>query len=242
MKFTSEISEQIGYYVYMYSDPDSGKPFYVGKGKGNRAFQDINDAKSEKAKLIKDIKNRGKSPTIELLRYGLTEAQASLLEASIIDLIGLTNLSNKVRGEHSRSFGRTSVEDIILELSAKRIEILKEHKIICITINKLYRSGISKEELYECTRGIWKVGEKRNKVKYAFSLFRGIVREVYEIDKWHKAGTQEYKYRDSTNFKQSGRWEFEGRIASDDIRNMYRGKSVRNYLNKGSQNPIRYLS
>jgi len=44
---------------------------------------------------------------------------------------------------------------------------------------------MSPEELYEVTRGIWKVGERsRNQVEYAFSIFQGIVLEIYRVDQW----------------------------------------------------------
>jgi len=39
--FSQKTIEELGYYVYVYSDPDTHKPFYVGKGKGNRAFDHL---------------------------------------------------------------------------------------------------------------------------------------------------------------------------------------------------------
>jgi uncharacterized protein len=90
-------------------------------------------------------------------------------------------------------------------------------------------------ELYETTRGIWIVGESsRNKVEYALALFQGIVPEVYRIKQWYPAGTLKYRTRDTSHFKDSGRWEFSGSIA-DDIRDEYIGFSV----GKAGQNPIR---
>ena len=115
------------------------------------------------------------------------------------------------------------------------------HNAILITINRLYRSGMSSQELYEATRGIWKVGHRRAKADYAFAVYRGIVREVYRIHRWHPAGTLPYETRDDTDFRGSGRWEFEGEIAQD-IREIYVANSVRDYLGKSSQNPIRYIN
>jgi len=113
-----------------------------------------------------------------------------------------------------------------------------KHKAILITINKLYRSDMSAEELYETTRGIWVVGEaSRNKVEYAMALFQGIVLEVYRIKRWYPAGTLTYKTRDTSHFKDSGRWEFSGSIAND-IRDEYIDFSV----GKAGQNPIRYVN
>ncbi len=91
------------------------------------------------------------------------------------------------------------------------------------------------EELYEATRGIWVVGTRREQAEYGMAVYQSIVREVYRIQKWHQAGTLKYHTRDSKDFKSSGRWEFEGIVATD-IRDEYVGNSV----GMGGQNPIRY--
>ena len=96
------------------------------------------------------------------------------------------------------------------------------------------------QELYENTRGAWKVGARREKAEYAFAVFQGIVREVYKIHQWLPAGTLPYNYVDSSKMKGLGRWEFEGKVA-DDIRLFYVGKTVREYLSKASQYPIKYV-
>lgn len=31
------------YYVYQYVDPETNKPFYIGKGKDNRMFHHLNE-------------------------------------------------------------------------------------------------------------------------------------------------------------------------------------------------------
>jgi hypothetical protein len=92
------------------------------------------------------------------------------------------------------------------------------------------------EELYEATRGIWKVGRRREQVDYAMAVYQGVVREVYAIRSWHPAGTLEYQTRTDIDARRDlGRWEFDG-VVADDIRDEYVGFSV----GKGGQNPIRY--
>ena len=55
--FPEKLIEDLGYYVYMYSDPKTKKPFYVGKGTGNRAFShlnfDVDDTEDSSEKLKK---------------------------------------------------------------------------------------------------------------------------------------------------------------------------------------------
>ena len=239
MEFTPEIIERLKHYVYIYSDPDTQVPFYIGKGNGNRCFQHLSDeSESNKVRKLIELKNSGKKPSIELLRYGLSDNEATLLEAALIDFVGIANLTNKVRGIHSRSFGLISVDEIIAIYTAKDVNV--EDKVMLIKINKLYHSKMSEQELYEATRGIWKLGERREQAEYAFSVFQGIVREVYSIGKWHPAGTLEYQFRELSDY--NGRWEFEGNVASEYIRKKYVRKSIRQYISKGNQNPIKYIN
>ena len=234
-KITDEVAETLNSYVYVYIDPRTGEPFYIGKGKGSRLFAHLDDqAESEKVARIAEIRRAGQEPQIDILRYGLSDAEATLVEAAAIDLIGKANLTNRVSGHHERSFGRVTSQEIITMLTAKPVTV--QHKAILITINKLYRSDMTPLELYEATRGIWVVRPSLNKAHYAMAVYQGIVREVYEIDQWHPAGTLVYQTRDTSGFKGSKRWEFSGHVAQE-IRDEYVGFSV----GKGGQNPIRYV-
>lgn len=234
MKMTPEIAAVLKSYVYVYTDPRNGRPFYIGKGQGNRLFAHLDDtSETEKTNTISAIRKSGQEPQIDILRYGLTDAEAALVEASAIDLIGLSLLANRVAGHHEKSFARIGSREVIAMLSAKPVRV--QHKAILITINKLYRSDMTAEELYEATRGIWVVGPRREQAEYGMAVYQGIVREVYRIQKWHPAGTLKYHTRDSKDFKSSGRWEFEEIVATD-IRDEYVGNSV----GMGGQNPIRY--
>jgi len=234
MKMTPEIAAVLKSYVYVYTDPRNGKPFYIGKGQGNRLFAHLEDtAETEKTDVISAIRKSGQEPQIDLLRYGLSDAEAELVEASAIDLVRLKNLTNKVAGHHGKSFGRIESREVIAMLRAKPVHV--RHKAMLITINKLYRSDMTANELYEATRGIWRVGTRRENAEYGMAVYQGIVREVYRIQKWHPAGTLQYNTRDSKGFKSSGRWEFSGIVATD-IRDEYIGKSV----GKGGQFPVRY--
>jgi hypothetical protein len=236
MAFDNEVIGSLKSYVYLYIDPRDGRPFYIGKGVGNRLFAHLDDtAESAKVAKIAEIRAAGLSPDIEILRYGLTDAEAALVEASCIELVGLDNLTNKVRGIHSQSFGRISLPDLRTMLSAKPVTV--DVKAVLITINRLYSSKMSPLELYEATRGIWKLGERCRGAEYAMAIYQGIVREVYRIEAWHDAGTLEYQTRDATEFLGSGRKEFSGVVASD-----IRERFVGGFVGKGGQNPIRYAN
>ena len=50
-------------------------------------------------------------------------------------------------------------------------------------------------QLYEATRGICKVGSKRALARFAFSVFHGVVRAIFEIESWHSERTTPYHIR-----------------------------------------------
>ena len=236
MKITDDMAETLKSYVYVYIDPSNGEPFYIGKGKGSRLFSHLDDqSDTEKVARIAKIRHSGQEPQIDILRYGLSDSEAALVEAAVIDIIGKEKLTNRVSGYHERSFGRITFQEFQNMLDAK--PSIVRHKSILITINKLYRSNMTPLELYEATRGIWVVGPRRIRAEYAMAVYQGIVREVYRIDKWHPAGNLVYKTRDSSDFAGSGRYEFSADVAHE-IRGEYVGFSV----GKGGQNPIRYVN
>src|SRR5688572_1020267 len=107
MKITSEVAKILKSYVYVYIDPRNGKPFYIGRGKGNRIFSHLSEkSEANKVRQIEEIRDDGKEPRIEVLRYGLSDIEASLVEAASIDLIGKARLTNLMAGHHEGSFGR----------------------------------------------------------------------------------------------------------------------------------------
>lgn len=235
MKITPEITAVLKSYVYLYMDPRTKEPFYIGKGKGNRLFSHLNDVtETEKTRRIDEIRKSRTEPIIDILRYGLTDEEAALVEAAAIDLIGKKKLTNLVAGHHEKSFGRINSKEIIDMLKAKSVNV--RHKALLFTINKLYRSDMTPEELYEATRGIWRVGRRRENAEYAMAVYQGIVREVYRVHKWHPASSKYRTRSDISEQKLRGRWEFEGKVADEDIRREYLGFSV----GKGGQNPVRY--
>jgi uncharacterized protein len=237
----SEVARSLGYYVYLYIDPRSDKPFYVGKGKGRRMLAHLSArGESRKAKILEELREASLQPRLDILAHALADEESALrIEAAVIDLLGLDDLTNSVRGWRSIQLGRMSLEELISYYAAKPVTI--EDPVLLIRINRLYRHGMSAKELYEATRGVWKVGPRRERARYALAVFEGVVREIYAIDKWHPAGTLEYSTR-GEDLSVEGRWEFEGHVASEMLHARYVGGSVAAYLAKGSQSPIRYVN
>lgn len=239
-RFPPKVSESLKHYVYLYIDPRTDQPFYVGKGKGNRVFSHLDDtSETEKATRISELQKLGLEPKIEILKYGLSEKQALLVESTAIDLLGIKTLTNRMRGHGASKGGRGTLDQIIGELGATDVTI--EERVVLITINKLFRHGMTSQELYDTTRGIWRARPEKHVPDYAFSVYAGVVREVYRICDWYPAGSTFMSTRDLSGRESlTKRWEFIGQIAPEEVRRRYKGKSVRQYL--GSQNPIRYVN
>lgn len=107
---------------------------------------------------------------------------------------------------------------------------------LLVRINQLYHSAMSDQELYEATRGIWKVGgSRRKRVKYALAIFEGIVREVYSVESWARAGSSRYETRDFDQNELLDRWEFTGGVAPEEVRSRYVGRSVAHYFRQGTR-------
>ena len=237
-KFSPNTVENIGYYVYVYSDPDTHEPFYVGKGQGNRVFDHLKEeTKSSKVKKLKKLKKNGKEPLIQVLVHGLKDSDtAEKIEAAVIDLLGVDNLTNQKRGKESRKYG---IEEVSVLDDKYRNETLEEEDItdnvILLKIKQFYREGMSARELYDVTRGYWRVGIKnRERVDFAFAVYNGIVREVYKVEYWLPALSTFTERSDVRTCKpkktKTVKYEFVGRIADEEIRMKYRGKSVKDLM------------
>lgn len=242
-RFSPRTIKALASYVYVYSDPDTRKPFYVGKGRGNRVFDHLKDtADTPKAAKIRHLLRHGKEPLIEILVYGLDEETALKVEAAAIDLLGIDHLTNEVRGFESRRYGRITVEQ--LEAQYHSTFLWEEDivdKLMMIRISATYSDALSPLELYGMTRGFWRVDvERARQADYVLAVYQGIVREVYQVADWFPGGAT-FMQREEDGAWARERYEFVGRIADEPIRQRYRLKNVAHFFPKGCQTPIRYL-
>jgi hypothetical protein len=131
---------------------------------------------------------------------------------------------------------RKPLADFVVECAPLKVEVTDPS--LLIRINRLFRYGINANDLYEATRGVWVIGARRTRARFAMAVYAGIVREVYEIETWHPAGSTPYTTRDTASLRQDGRWEFLAHVAPDPIRSGYLGRSVEHYFRAGQQNPV----
>ena len=198
-----------------------------------------------KKRKIQEIREAGLEPKIEILTHGLKDDETALkIEAALIDLIGIDELVNEVRGYEAISHGKMDVQELVALYDAPK-GMIRDQGILLIRINQLFRHGMSPEELYEATRGVWKIGARRNSVRHVLALYQGVVKEVYAVEGWEPANWRVYRFRaDELKAREKqdvGRWQFKGSVAKEPIRGRYLGKDVSKYLVKGAMNPIQYV-
>ena len=101
-------------------------------------------------------------------------------------------------------------------------------KALKFIVNRNYREDMSRDELYEITRGEWKIknNEMRESAEYAVAVAHRVVRGVYKINGWEEI----------VHGKNRGRWRFSGESADNTIWDACYGKPHVNA--RGNQNPV----
>lgn len=250
--FAPGAAEQLDAYAYLLVDPRSRRPFYAGKGRGGRCFAHLKAARNTRrakrgdfVKLvrIRQIEKSVRAVQIKILRHGLDDQTAFEVESAAIDLLGFDDLSNLVEGAHARSRGDMTVREVNALLGACPVRIARGHRVILIRVARAFRRGMSDEEVYKITRGFWKVARKWAKPRsedspqYAFAVFGGVVRAVYEISRWREPTRRELR----ENPGRRGRLGFIGHV-DHAMENRYVGGDVAEYLSPSAQNPITYVN
>lgn len=107
------MSNDDGYYVYVYIDPRNHEEFYFGKGKGSRKDAHLSDnSDSEKAKRISEIAKQGLKPIVRVIAKGLSERDAFLVEKTLLWKLGrqLTNISSGHYADNFRPQNKLHIE------------------------------------------------------------------------------------------------------------------------------------
>ncbi len=251
-KFSIKTQEELKSYVYALIDPRDKKIFYVGKGIANRVFSHINEAifnpgSTDKLETIRDIKASNLKVEHFIIRHGLEENEALLIESVLIDFLtfrdftDVAKITNLMSGHYSFIQGIKTVEECELLYNCeelKKDEI--KHNLLIININKTFKRKRGKNfdnplynrlNIYEATRGWWVLDRNRaQNSDYVLAEYKGIIRAVFKPQYWLQ------------NIEDRGakRWGFEGQeVTDDEILKLYLNKWVPKI--QGMANPIRYF-
>lgn len=240
-KFDEATSQSLGFYVYCLLD-DSRQPFYIGKGKGDRVFSHARAAMADDGpglkfdKIREVLKATCNPPEQIILRSGLTEAEALIVESSIIDFSELlgARLTNAQLGHDSIAFGIMTASEAAFRYTARKLEVLLDPCVI-VNVNKTNKRASGNNDLYEVTRGDWVISAvKRRTVKYALAEKRGLIVGVFEIEKWLPVEVKTKLGKAKT------RYRFEGKTAPQSIQDRYLNFSIAHVKRQGAANPVRY--
>ncbi|MCL2399935.1 MAG: hypothetical protein FWC91_09380 [Defluviitaleaceae bacterium] len=110
-------------------------------------------------------------------------------------------------------------------------------------INKTFPKCKTSKDLYDATRGIWKVSSKKDLAKYAFAVYQGEVKKVYKITLWESVTPELYEQLNrlegwSEDYRKC--WMFVGEV--DELKSeKYKSKNISRYLS-GRGTPINYVN
>ena len=245
MRFSDEVADQLEAYVYRLIDPRNGETFYIGKGRGNRVFQHVQDTlllsnyedtSSEKLSIIRKIRNEGLEVLHIIHRHGLSDQAAIEVESALIDAYpGLTNVASGI-GAADR--GTMSSQQIIFKYALPKLADNPSEKLVLININNIHDRS-NTQSIYNQVQFAWRIDKERaSKADYLVAVYKGISIGIFEVDDWLPATSENFPGRLSV----AGRFGFVGRPA-DRVWNKFvgcRGKRIINREMKHVQYPIRY--
>ncbi len=248
--FDEKTKLELKYYVYLLVNPETKTPFYVGKGEGNRVFDHLNEANegkkgTDKLDQIQAILKKNKSVEHVIVRHGLNEKTAYQIEASLIDTFRFVPVFNDfVKGNiqgglNSIENGLMSSEEIKRKYNALPLNFMPKDTII-ININSSYKRASGEDKLYTATKERWRMDKSRlGGIKYVLSEYRGLIVEVFEVEKWYPI-----KRQYNPGSKKAGKiytgYGFDGHVAANPVRNKFLNKSVAHKKKRGASNPIMY--
>jgi hypothetical protein len=253
MVFSDEVVQKLGNYVYRLIDPRNGETFYVGKGKGNRIFQHVNDPAnlkfeddedevSAKIQRIREIKKAGLSVMHLIHRHDVPDEAIFEVEAAVIDAFpGLSNLQG---GHGSGSKGPMSIDEIIGKYALPEIDWKPAEKLILININRL-DDKTSVDAIYKQVRLAWRISpQKAESADYVLAVVRGVVVGVFKVrGPWLAATHENFPDQIAEGDDMPSRKGFKGEPAPDHVWEKFvgsRGKRITIDGMKHIQYPIRY--
>ena len=167
------------FYVYQYFDPIRQEPIYIGKGHGQRAYKHLKRIRENNpfTARIKWMRKQGVEPVVTILKTGLEDGEALVLESLYIRKFGrkdlgegpLLNLTDGMEG-----FGRRySVEQKKMRNDRMR-EKWKEPgykerlAVACsVGLKKAYESPALREKQRKNSSAMWNDPEVRAKLMAA---------------------------------------------------------------------------
>jgi hypothetical protein len=255
MAFPPGVAAKLGWYVYLLTDPGSGQPFYVGRGRGDLCFRHLQAAGARPdvpagqelaegptqgtageeqtdafpaLERIREVQAREGAVNLEILRYRLSSDEARVVQATVADTLGLQ--------QDLRLGGQRQLASDLGTRLAKRAKFKREHQVVLLRIGDR-----GADVRYEVVRHDWRIGRRwidprsTRSPRWAVIVVGELIVAVYRIERWEPtplpgpagaAGTAPYTARSTY------RHSFVG-DRDEGLEGRYVGRSVRAYLGTG---------
>jgi hypothetical protein len=219
--FDDRLMEKLGYHVYALYDPETGVPFYIGKGGGKsgagnaRILGHFEEAgrnstnPSAKVQKIKEIWSTDRDVPWKILRSGLQSEDAAFeVESALIETLrdlGIP-LTNKQAGHGQLERGIKSPSDLrawaapVLDLKALHPALLGR-PIFLFNIGKgveehRHSIGVADADIYDrATCQYWTVSKENLALENAIAIgcVGGVSRTAIEIQGWQKGPNRRWE-------------------------------------------------
>ncbi len=240
---------RLGVYVYALVDPTDGRPFYIGKGRGNRVFQHVWSAMgakpmdssenvgaadsaavtSNKNARIHQIFEAGFGVQHWIIRHAITaedsaDKVAFGAEQCLLDFAGLAqiDLANLAGGHVRTEHGMLTAEELTLRYCAEPVPALPPQCAL-IKVNAAAEPSATSEQIYKWSREAWIVGDAARAIHgLPILVFADdIVRAVHRADSWVQVEEDGAK-----NKRVVRKWRYLGK-PDPKLEATYVGKSLR---------------
>ncbi len=195
-------------------------------------------SENEKRGSVKKIKETLTPKLIESLvweyfrsKYQEEEVRAGLKDISF-DIIKKNDTHN-LSAENTRNMGFSGKKPLTNDGKCEDFPLEPKFIIIKTTYERVKKCD---NNLYDATRHCWMAGKRVNDYQYVLAVIDKQVREVYKVKSWYHAKMWENDEKDVT-----GRWEFDGEVAPNNIRDQWVNKIIPiKFRKQGMASPLLY--
>lgn len=190
------------FYVYEHWRPDKGVCFYVGKGKGKRAWDLKRMRNPHYRSIVSKLASMGMSVDVRIIISNVSCETALAIEKDRIAFYGIDNLANMTLGGDGLSNPSPELRLKISLSQKKRFENIEERKRLSALFKGRVTSEETKKKLSAAGKGRKHSSETREKMRTA-AKGREIPQHVREAQRLAVTGRKRKPFTDETLRKMS---------------------------------------